>query len=366
MRNLLCFLSIILYFACNMEPEKVLQKKPVVREAHEESIKESFSLIAVGDIMLGTDFPDRSKFTTKNILATLADTLKNADVTIGNLEGVLAHDTVPSKKCKDKKNCYAFRSPPAFADYFKTAGIDFLSLANNHSGDFDDEGLQQTMKALDGAGIKYAGLKNICEYAVLEKHGIRIAIIGVGHAWRHVYISDHDRISDIIKKTKEVSDVVIVFFHGGAEGNNVENIPFVEEIFFSENRGNVNEMAHRSVDAGADLVIGSGPHVTRAMELYKGKLIAYSLGNFATYGRVSLHGPMGIGPILKINLSKKGDFLGGRIIATKQRHLDSTTPMIDTTRAVIKKIQKLNAKDFPDNALSILNDGTLTIKNFSN
>ena len=357
--------SIFIFFSgCNNNksaaPETEIDE-PAVTAPDENG---SFTLIAVGDIMPGTNYPDRKKFTEENILATLSDTLKNADFTIGNLEGVLAHDTLESKKCKDKKNCYAFRSPPQFAGYFKDAGFDFLSIANNHSGDFENEGLRQTMQTLDGAGIQYAGLKNICEYAVLENKGIKLGIIGVGHAWRHVYIRDYSHISKLIKEVKEKADVAVVFFHGGAEGDTAEHVPMREEMFFTENRGNVFELAHHCIDAGADLVIGSGPHVTRAMEVYKGRLVAYSLGNFATYGKVSLRGPMGIAPILKLNISKSGEFLGGRIIPTMQKPFNPATPMIDTAGQVIKKIIRLNAKDFPNNPLAVSPDGILTIKNF--
>lgn len=356
---------LIVFTGCNIIEDK--RPAPVTPHTANTTVpvsKDSFSIIAVGDLMLGSDYPDKEKFTAKNILATLSDTLKNADFTIGNLEGVLAHDSLQSKKCKDKKNCFAFRSPPSFVHYFRQAGFDFLSLANNHSGDFDNEGLRQTMQTLDEAGIQYAGLKNICEYTILEKEGLKLGIIGVGHSWRHVYINDYDHIRRLIKTVKEKADVAVVFFHGGAEGSHAERVPKEEEKYFSESRGNVHRLAHECIDAGASLVIGSGPHVTRAMELYKGRLIAYSLGNFATYGKVSLDGPMGIAPILKIHISKSGQFLGGRIIPTLQKPLNPLTPMIDTTGAVIQKLIQLSARDFPNSRLAISQDGNLTIKNF--
>ncbi len=357
--------SLIVVTGCNIiEDKRPAPTAPVIAEPEVSGLKDSFSIIAVGDLMLGSDYPDQEKFTHKNILATLSDTLKNADFTIGNLEGVLAHDTLCSEKCKDKKNCYAFRSPPTFVHYFKQAGFDFLSLANNHSGDFDNEGLRQTMKVLDSAGIQYAGLKNICEYTILEKEGLKLGIIGVGHSWRHVYINDYDHISSLIKTVKQKADVAVVFFHGGAEGSHAEHVPKAEEKFYSESRGDVHQLARVCVDAGADLVIGSGPHVTRAMELYKGRLIAYSLGNFATYGKISLNGPMGIAPILKIHISKSGAFLSGRIIPTLQKPLNPSTPMLDSAGSAIQKLIHLSAQDFPNSRLIISQDGNLTLYNF--
>ena len=314
--------------------------------------------------MLGTNYPDTKKFTTKNILATLSGTLRDADLTIGNLEGVLASDTLESKKCKDKKNCYAFRSPVHFTSFFKDAGFDFLSLANNHSGDFGDEGLRQTMRALDNEGIKYAGLKKICEYAILEKKQVKIGIIGVGHGGRHVHINNYKEIESLIRAVKQKADLAFVFFHGGAEGDTALHVTRQKEMFFTENRGNVYEMAHKCIDAGADMVIGSGPHVARAVELYKNKLIAYSLGNFATYGKVSLRGPMGLAPVLKVHLAKNGDFLNGQIISTKQIALDPSTPKIDTNQNVVKIMRELTETDFPETNIRILPDGAIKIKNF--
>lgn len=121
----------------------------------------------------------------------------------------------------------------------------------------------------------------------------------------------------IIRSAKAHSDVVIVSFHGGAEGENALHVTGMKEMFAGENRGNVREFAHQAVEAGADLVIGHGPHVLRAMEVYRKKLIAYSLGNFLTYGMFNLKGPNGTGAILQVRIdSETGGFLSGRIVPT--------------------------------------------------
>ena len=106
-------------------------------------------------------------------------------------------------------------------------------------------------------------------------------------------------------------DIVIVSFHGGAEGNGAEVLPFAREIFAGEDRGNVVEFAHAMIDAGADLVLGHGPHVVRPLELYHDRLIAYSLGNFATYYGISVEGIRGIAPILLVTLDDEGKFVTG-------------------------------------------------------
>jgi hypothetical protein len=97
----------------------------------------------------------------------------------------------------------------------------------------------------------------------------------------------------LVSQLAATHDIVIVSFHGGAEGNGAEVLPFAREIFAGEDRGNVVEFARAMVDAGADLVIGHGPHVVRPLELYHDRLIAYSLGNFATYYGISVEGIRG-------------------------------------------------------------------------
>lgn len=360
MRNAALLLLIFFWCSCSQYP-----KAPLVGGAKPVQEKDSLiSIIAVGDMMLGSDYPNPNRLPHRNILNQLKDSLQHADITIGNLEGVIADSTTISKKCKSGKNCHAFRMPPHFAAYFKEAGFDFLSIANNHSGDFGDDGILQTKKALEEQGIAFSGLKNDCEIALLRKGSVTLAFIGVGHGGRHVYINDYKKISAVIKEAKELAEIAVIFFHGGAEGAHAEAVLRVQETSFNESRGNVYEMAHHCIDAGADLVIGSGPHVTRGMEIYKNKLIAYSLGNFATYGNMSLHGPMGYAPLLKVYLDKEGNFVKGNVVPIVQKPGNVLYPAPDSDRQAITKLQFLSKRDFPSSMLNINNEGFLTIKNF--
>jgi poly-gamma-glutamate capsule biosynthesis protein CapA/YwtB (metallophosphatase superfamily) len=360
MRNAAFLLLIFFWCSCSQYP-----KAPLVAAAKPGQEKDSLiSIIAVGDMMLGSNYPNSGRLPGRNILEQLKDTLRDADITIGNLEGVIADSTTVTKKCKTGNNCHAFRMPPHFAAYFKDAGFDFLSIANNHSGDFGDEGILQTKKALEEQGIAFSGLKNDCEIALLRKGNLTLAFIGVGHGGRHVYINDYRKISSVIKEAKELAEIVVIFFHGGAEGVHAEAVLRKQETSFNESRGNVYEMAHHCIDEGADLVIGSGPHVTRGMEIYRDKLIAYSLGNFATYGNMSLHGPMGYAPLLKVYLNKKGHFVKGSVVPVIQKPGNTSHPATDSGRQAISKLQFLSARDFPSSVLNINNDGFLTIKNF--
>ena len=133
----------------------------------------------------------------------------------------------------------------------------------------------------------------------------------------------------------DTCDVVIVSFHGGAEGADFQHVPKAMEIFHGENRGDVYNFAHTMIDNGADVVFGHGPHVTRAIEVYQDRFISYSMGNFCTYGRINLAGPNGLAPIVKINVDTTGRFLSGRIIPVT-RHGREELNMIMTGESLIK------------------------------
>nr|MBP9191627.1 CapA family protein [Ignavibacteria bacterium] len=158
-----------------------------------------------------------------------------------------------------------------------------------------------------------------------------------------------------VKELKEKCDIVIVSFHGGAEGSSAVRVTKRKEFFLEEDRGDVFEFAHSVINAGADIVLGHGPHVPRALELYKNKLIAYSLGNFCTYGKFSIYGTQGIAPMLKIYLDKNGNFVKGKIYSFRQ--IDGGYPVPDPELKAAKLIKELTEKDFPETDLKINTEG---------
>ena len=250
---------------------------------------DTFSIIGVGDMMLGTNYPSASYLPPnggRDILAEVSEILRSADLTFGNLEGTILDSGGIPKRCNNPAACYVFRSPESYGRYFQEAGFDLLSLANNHSGDFGAEGRRRTKAVLDEAGIAYAGLAGTDEYTIIERKGLKIGFCAFSPNRGTVSIHDLDRASAIVRKLEEQSDIVLVSFHGGAEGSSHQHVPRKTETYYGENRGDVYRFAHTVIDAGADIVFGHGPHVTRAAELYKDRFIIYSLGNFATYGRV--------------------------------------------------------------------------------
>lgn len=326
------------------------------------ALKEIISVIGVGDIMLGTNYPSREYLPPndgKDILAPVKSILSDADLTFGNLEGVLLTGSGPVKKCSNPSICYAFKSPDHYAGYLKDAGFDVLSIANNHVGDFGDVGRKNTMRVLENTGIHYAGLLSK-PYTVFTHNGIKFGFCAFAPNTGTASINDYETAKATIKHLNSVSDIVVVSFHGGAEGAQYRNINRKREIFLGENRGNPYEFARLAIDAGADIVFGHGPHITRAIDLYKGRFIAYSLGNFATYGRFSLSGSSGVAPIVKVNINRQGEFQSAEITSIKQPGKGG--PVVDNEQKALKEIIELTRQDIPECRLDIRPDGKVLLK----
>jgi poly-gamma-glutamate capsule biosynthesis protein CapA/YwtB (metallophosphatase superfamily) len=316
------------------------------------------SIAAVGDTMLGTDYPENilPDDDGPSFFDAVAPILSAPDVTFGNLEGVLMDGGEPVKQCKDKRICFLFRTPTRYATYYKLAGFDVMSLANNHARDFGEEGRSSTMAALDARGIVHSGREGTT--ASWIANGRRIALAAFAPNVGSNLLNEPDIARALVQQLAATHDIVIVSFHGGAEGNGAEILPFARELFVGEDRGNVVEFAHAMIDAGADLVLGHGPHVVRPMELYHDRLIAYSLGNFATYYGISVEGLRGIAPILLCNLDDEGRFVSGRIEPTIQ--LRPSGPSPDPARTVITVLRTLSLAAFPEGELDIDADGGLS------
>jgi poly-gamma-glutamate capsule biosynthesis protein CapA/YwtB (metallophosphatase superfamily) len=315
------------------------------------------TLAAVGDMMLGTDFPENTlpDDDALSFFDSVTPSLQAADVTFGNLEGVLQDGGEPVKQCKNPKVCFLFRSPARYATYFRLAGFDALSLANNHARDFGEVGRSSSMAALDAAGIHHSGREGTT--ASWIANGRRVALVAFAPNVGSNQLNEPETAKALVTELAAHNDVVIVSFHGGAEGTGAEKLPFAREIFVGEDRGNVVEFARAMVDAGADIVLGSGPHVVRAMELYHDRLIAYSLGNFATYYGISVEGIRGIAPILQVTLDEEGKFVSGHVESTIQ--LRPAGPSPDPANGVVTLLRSLTAEAFPDGELDIREDGTL-------
>lgn len=320
-------------------------------------------LRAVGDMMIGTAFPEGNLPPDAGAAAfiNVSGLTRDADVTFGNLEGPLCDDPTPSTKCRPdaaEGSCYAFRSPTAYAHWYKDAGFDVVSTANNHASDFGEICRDQTDAALDGQGILHSGRPgSVARWTTAD--GMKIALIGF-----HTSPSAHD-LNDLPTAVALVSglaadsDIVIVSFHGGAEGSKAIHVPVGHETFYGEDRGDLRTFTHAMIDAGADLVLGHGPHVLRAMEGYNGRLIAYSLGNFSTYGRFNLTGNQGLGAVVEVSLDREGKFLSGKILGTTQEGEGIPTP--DASNAAADLVRMLTTADFPATGAQIAQDGSIAL-----
>ena len=329
-------------------PEATLPKRSDLR----------ISIAAVGDMMIGTDYPEDHLPDDDGVsfLQAVVPFLSAADIAFGNLEGVLVDGGEPGKICKNLDACYLFRSPTRYAEHYRDAGFDVLSLANNHARDFGKEGRSATMLALDSVGIHHSGREG--EFASFEVNDLTVAVLAYAVTRESNLMLDYELAEQTVIEFAASHDIVIVSFHGGAEGASMLHVPFAEEEYFGEPRGDVTLFARCMVDAGADLVLGHGPHVVRGMELYKERLIAYSLGNFATYYGISVDGVKGIAPILTTTLDGNGRFVTGEIVSTVQLRPDG--PSIDEQHRALNLIRGLSSEDFGAPGLTFSPDGRLT------
>ena len=323
-------------------------------------LKDTLTIIGVGDIMMGTNFPDPSYLPAdqgKRLLDDVDSILVDADVTFGNLEGVILDEGGNPKYCKNPKVCYIFRSPEYMVQNLVDAGFDVMSTANNHAGDFGNPGRKNTMKVLDSMGIAHAGLQSK-PYEMFMKDGMKYGFAAFAPNTGTMSINDIAHAREIVAHLDSLNDVVIVSFHGGAEGSKYQTVPRKNEYFYGENRGNVYKFAHEMIDAGADIIFGHGPHVTRAVEVYKERFISYSLGNFCTYARFNLRGDNGLAPIIKVFTDSSGKFFKAQVTPIIQ--VGSGVPKIDGKKRVIAKIRELTEKDFPEVNINIDDSGIIT------
>jgi len=325
---------------------------------------DTITITAVGDIMLGTAFPDNRYLPPYDdplpLMSSLFDILSQADLTFGNLEGPFSDSAVLEKKCRDTTTCYAFRVPEKYAEVLYMAGFDLLSIANNHIGDFGYKAKETTSGILDSLNISFAGTDENPWSVRLINDSVKVGFCAFAPNKGTVNLHDDNRVNQIISLLEDSCDIVIVSVHGGGEGADYQHITREEEFYYGENRGDVYTFAHRVIDMGADIVLGHGPHVSRAVELYKGRLIAYSLGNFCTYRRFNLRGPNGYAPVINICVTRNGEFLGGKIVPVYQNN--SGQVKTDPQKRAIFKIRELMMTDFPETGIIIENNGNITIK----
>ncbi len=327
---------------------------------------QSLTINVVGDLMLGNALKD-SLFLDDNLSQKLFSNVKkellSGDFTTGNLEGIYQNGGFPTKRCIEPKFCYSFRTPPSYLKSLVDAGFDAVSLSNNHILDFGYKGIDSTRFYLNKYKIGKTGILSDTFYIKNCAVG-KICQISLSSYPLSFNFSDKGLIKNLIAIAKKRANVVVLVFHGGSEGPKYQHIPRSMEVNLGVNHGDLVELARYCVDSGADLVVGAGPHVLRGMELYKNRLIAYSLGNFCTHGGINISGQGGIGGILKVTLNTSGEFVHGQFISTQQQL--KGIPVLDEQHQGAKVISELSKFDFPESQLKIAPNGQLTKANENN
>jgi poly-gamma-glutamate capsule biosynthesis protein CapA/YwtB (metallophosphatase superfamily) len=283
--------------------------------------------------------------------------LSSADIAIGNLEGTLS--VGGTSKCgAHSTDCFAFQSPPQSAALFRAAGFDDLNVANNHAFDYGSSGQAQTLRALTHNNLRWSGRPG--QIRVIQSNGISVAILGFApYPWAQS-LTDTPAAKALVQKATARADLVICVLHAGAEGADHQHVPHGTEYYVGENRGNARLFSHSVIDAGADLVIASGPHVLRGMQLYRGKVIAYSLGNFATSnGGLSTGGVLGQSGIFRITLTKNGKATYGRFLPVQ---LENGEPrLVHGANSIVSRVNSLSRSDFGSSALLVSSKNALQL-----
>jgi poly-gamma-glutamate capsule biosynthesis protein CapA/YwtB (metallophosphatase superfamily) len=308
---------------------------------------------AVGDTMLGNspELPSDPGSYLDHVKGQLS-----GDVVFGNLEGTLT-DVSDSPKCggEPSGDCYAFRTPPSYARYLAADGFTVMNDANNHSYDFGQEGLEQTIAALHKAGIAQDGLPG--EITVVKAGGEKVAVLGFAPYSTTASLLDLPAARALIRRATRQAQIVVVAIHAGAEGTAAQHVTGEEESYLGEDRGNPEEFAKMAIRAGADLVLGSGPHVLRAMEIYRGRLIAYSLGNFSGFHNFDTEGVLGASAVLHVTLEPDGAFRSGRIASV--RLVEAGQPVPDPSGEGARIIAKLSREDLGRAAVRVGSKGRI-------
>jgi poly-gamma-glutamate capsule biosynthesis protein CapA/YwtB (metallophosphatase superfamily) len=311
----------------------------------------------VGDIALSTQrgLPPAG---VARALEPVAPQLHDAQLTLGNLEGTLSSGG--TSKCGPRSisggTCFAFQAPPSTAHQLRRLGFGLLNQANNHSEDYGPSGRAQTLNALRAAGIAHTGLPG--EITRVAVGGVRVAFLGFAPYSYDANLLDIPAAQALVRRARRSAAVVVVIIHAGAEGADQLHTPRGTQFYLGEDRGNARAFAHAVINAGASIVFGSGPHVIRGIERYRGHLIAYSLGNFVGYHTLAGQGVLSQSAILRVTLSATGRLLAARWISIR---LIDGLPRPEASEQSAKLVATLSREDFPPDHYVIPPDGRFSL-----
>lgn len=305
------------------------------------------TIAAGGDVMTGDDV-------NFNVFANMgpeaADILRAADYAFVNLEGPIGGIPGTGKQCKTG-NCFAFRQNPDTALMLARSGVDAVATANNHAMDMGISGVDSTIEKLKEAGIVHSGYA-LDEVPVKNVKGLKIGLIAFS---ANTFVNDFRNpttFSKAVMDAKKKCDFLIVSMHMGAEGRSQAIlVTDREEMFLGENRGNPYMDARLAIDSGADLVIGHGPHVPRGADVYRNKLILYSLGNFLSGKGISVKDISGVAPLVTISYTDKGKLKSYRVDSFTQDQRTQYPDRTERANKVMKSISHPSALAYCENCI---------------
>jgi len=280
-------------------------------------------------------FPDPVR-----LLAPIVPLFADADVVLVNVEGAIGDGPAEAKCPPGTKNCFALRQPVAAAHALRTlsdSGVVVGNLANNHSHDAGLDGLTATVQNLTAAGVLVAGVDTMAT-VVGTASGDTVAILGFGTSGIPD-ARDLEAVQRYVARAAARYPHVVVTMHLGAEGASAQAVQDSSEEYAGEQRGNPVAFARAATESGAELVVGHGPHVVRAMEWRGDALVAYSLGNLATYGPFSLLPPLDRGVILCATLGRKHEVSHVVLRPTRQR--PPGKPLPDRSARALRLVDSL-------------------------
>ena len=299
-----------------------------------------------GDIVVGSHYglpPNggRSQF------AAVDHLLRAPDLMIGNYEGTLS--TGGSSRCSGGPPCFIFQAPPERARNLRAAGFDAMNLANNHGLDKGADARRQTVTTLARYDMLAAGLPG--RVTTVRVADTVVAIVGMSPYPGTTNMRSPAAIRELVHAARRKGDVVVMAFHAGLEGAAGAHVPRGADY-----GTNTRAATHAAIDAGADVVFGSGPHVVRGVERYRGRYIVYSSGNFAGYRNFAIGGLTAQSGVVRMTFDSAGIPTAA---AWDGVVLEGPgTPRPDRSGTVVRRVAALSNADFGRNGARFTRDGS--------
>jgi poly-gamma-glutamate capsule biosynthesis protein CapA/YwtB (metallophosphatase superfamily) len=329
---------------------------------------------AGGDVSLGTNLdttwtrlamrrlgrPVAAIPSPDSLLAPLRPLVADADLVLLNVEGAIGSGRTGSKCGPRSTACYALRMPERAAAAFRGVASESAvvvgNVANNHARDAGLPGFAATQRNLADAGVLVTGADTLATLAVTAR-GDTVALLGFSTSGSPD-ARDLAAVRRHVARAAATAARVVVTMHLGAEGVGAAAVRDTTERYYDVDRGNPVAFARAAVEAGADLVVGHGPHLLRAAEWRDSSLVAYSLGNLVTYGSFSFAPPLDRAGVLCATLDESGRPSDAVLRSTRQR-LPGIVSEDETGRGA-RVLDSLSRADFPRTGVRVGRDGTIT------